>query len=388
MEEEKTTTTTTNTEMNENLITSFVEITSSTREEASFFLESHRWDLDAAVSAFLDSDAADLPAVPNPNLPPPSIPAAEPSPENQEAENPSGSRNTMSRGNIRTFADLNSSPAGGGGSDSDEGQEYYTGGQKSGMMVQDPNKAKDVDALFERARLSAVDRPVEPSRSASTSFTGASRMLSGEPVPSAPPPQQQQQDQPQVVMHTITFWRNGFTVDDGPLRRFDDPQNAAFMESIVKSECPRELEPVDRKIRVHVGLVRREDNYTEPPKPKNPFQGVGRTLGASGSGSAAEAQAPPAQMNTARGPARGLVVDQAVPTTSVQLRLADGTRLVSRFNNHHTVRDVRGFIDASRPGGSREYQLLTMGFPPKQLSDLDLTIEQAGIANSVVIQKL
>lgn len=184
------------------------------------------------------------------------------------------------------------------------------------------------------------------------------------------------------------------------------------LQSIVKSECPRELEPVDRKIRVHVGLVRREDNYTvisiplslcntyslcsqsvslhtqEPPKPKNPFQGVGRTLGASGSGSAAEAQAPPAQMNTAPGPSRGLVVDQAVPKTSVQLRLADGTRLVSRFNNHHTVRDVRGFIDASRPGGSREYQLLTMGFPPKQLTDLDLTIEQAGIANSVVIQKL
>lgn len=102
----------------------------------------------------------------------------------------------------------------------------------SGMMVQDPNKAKDVDALFERARLSAVDRPVEPSRSVSTSFTGASRMLSGEPVPSAPPPQQQ--DQPQVVMHTITFWRNGFTVDDGPLRRFDDPQNAAFMEVLSK----------------------------------------------------------------------------------------------------------------------------------------------------------
>ena len=104
-------------------------------------------------------------------------------------------------------------------------------------MVQDPTKkAKDVDALFEQARLSAVDRPVEPSRSASTSFTGASRMLSGEPVPSAAPPQQQQQqqDQPQLVMHTITFWRNGFTVDDGPLRSFEDPQNAAFMEVLTQ----------------------------------------------------------------------------------------------------------------------------------------------------------
>jgi serine/threonine-protein phosphatase 2A regulatory subunit B'/UBX domain-containing protein 1 len=255
------------------------------------------------------------------------------------------------------------------------------------MMVQDPRKPKDVDALFEQARQSAVDRPVEPSsRSASTSFTGAARLLSGETVSSSP--QQAQQDQPQVVMHTITFWMNGFTVDDGPLRRFDDPENRAFMESIAKSECPHELEPVDRKIRVHVDLVRREENYTEPPKPKNPFLGVGRTLGASGSGtSSAEPQAPPPQRNTAPAPSRGLVVDPAVPVTSIQLRLADGTRLVSRFNNHHTVRDIRGFIDASRPGGSKEYQLLTMGFPPKQLTELDQTIEQAGIANSVVIQK-
>ncbi|CAH8381969.1 unnamed protein product [Eruca vesicaria subsp. sativa] len=147
--------------------------------------------------------------------------------ENQGA---SGSRNTRSRqqaGNIRTFADLNRSPADGADIDSDEGQEYYTGGQRSGMMVQDPKKPKDVDALLEQARLSAVDRPVEPSRSASTSFTGASRMLSGEPVPSAP--QQQLQEQPQLVMHTIAFWSNGFTVNDGPLRMFEDPENA-FME--------------------------------------------------------------------------------------------------------------------------------------------------------------
>ncbi|KAF3531625.1 hypothetical protein DY000_02039132 [Brassica cretica] len=44
-----------------------------------------------------------------------------------------------------------------------------------------PNKnilfGPSVDALFEQARLSAVDRPVD-------SFTEASRMLSGEPVPS------------------------------------------------------------------------------------------------------------------------------------------------------------------------------------------------------------
>ncbi|CAM8954477.1 unnamed protein product [Rhodiola kirilowii] len=42
---------------NETLIRSFSEITSVTREEALFFLESHNWDLDSAVSTFFDSSA-------------------------------------------------------------------------------------------------------------------------------------------------------------------------------------------------------------------------------------------------------------------------------------------------------------------------------------------
>ena len=33
------------------------------------------------------------------------------------------------------------------------------------------------------------------------------------------------------------------------------------LQSIARSECPRELEPVDRNIRVHVDLVKRDDNY-------------------------------------------------------------------------------------------------------------------------------
>lgn len=95
-----------------------------------------------------------------------------------------------------------------------------------------------------------------------------------------------------------------------------------------------------------------------------------------------------AALNTAPSPSSGLVVDATLPTTSVQLRLADGTRMVAHFNHHHTIRDIHRFIDASRPGSARNYQLQAMGFPPKQLTDLDQTVEQAGIANSVVIQKL
>ncbi|XAR65692.1 hypothetical protein NMG60_11009881 [Bertholletia excelsa] len=291
---------------------------------------------------------------------------------------------STSRGGIRTLSDLNRPSGHDSDSDSDGPQEYYTGGEKSGMLVQDPSKGgNDVDAIFNQARqLGAVEGPIENLRpsSSSRSFTGTGRLLSGETVPSAP-------QQPENVIHNIVFWRNGFTVNDGPLRRLDDPENAPLLESIRKSECPKELEPADRRSSVHVNLIRRDENYPEPEKCQVPFQGVGRTLGGSTAPAATEPTGE-APLGSAPTPSNGLVVDPNLPSTSIQLRLADGTRMISHFNYHHTVGDIRAFIDASRPGGNRTYRLQTVGFPPKQLTDPSQTIEQAGLANSVVIQKL
>jgi UBX domain-containing protein 1 len=87
----------------------------------------------------------------------------------------------------------------------------------------------------------------------------------------------------------------------------------------------------------------------------------------------------------------GFRLDESLPTTSLQIRLSDGTRLVARFNTSNTIRDLRAFIDASRPSGTGpviSYQLQTVGFPPKQLDDVSKTIEEEGIANSVIIQKV
>lgn len=98
------------------------------------------------------------------------------------------------------------------------------------MLVQDPKRGNDVDAIFNQAEQSAaVQGPPEQLRpSSSKSFTGKARLLSGETVPSAPQP-------PEPVHHTITFWTNGFTVDDGPLRRLDDPANAPFLNVILNA---------------------------------------------------------------------------------------------------------------------------------------------------------
>ncbi|KAL3624670.1 Plant UBX domain-containing protein 4 [Castilleja foliolosa] len=397
------------------LINTFFEITAcASKSEALFFLESHNFDLDAAVSTFLDNSnpAADNPPSPAAQIQPqhsPSQFSASPSrsrsPSPPPASRSYGLRTSVKRsaggstsgvrrrgggggggGGIRTLSDLSKNPKHEEDSDSDpdyDPQEYYTGGEKSGMIVQDPSKPNDVDEIFNQARRAgAVDASSEhgvPS-SSSSSFAGTARLLSGD-VPSTPQP-------PEIVNRSITFWRNGFTIDDGPLRRLDDPENAPFLESIMKSECPKELAPADRRTQVHVNLTRKEEDYRQPEQRQLPFHGVGRTLGSTNATTPVESNSVTTVLTTAPAPSFGLIVNQDEPCTSIQLRLADGTRMVSRFNHRHTIRDIRGFIDASRPDGPRAYQLQTMGFPPKQLTDLDQTVEEAGIANSVVIQKL
>ncbi|KAJ8761185.1 hypothetical protein K2173_001241 [Erythroxylum novogranatense] len=285
-------------------------------------------------------------------------------------------------GGIHTLSDLNRRIGPDSDSDDEAPPQYYTGGEKSGMLVQDPTKGNDVDDIFNQARqLGAVEGPLEH-LGPSSSFSGTARLLTGESVPS--PPQQ-----PQTSVHNIVFWTNGFTVNDGPLRRLDDPENASFLESIRRSECPKELDPADKRSLVHVKLIRRDEECPEPEKQQlAPFQGIGRTLGSSSTPAATEPSGGcTAVNNSAPTFSTDPVVDETLPSTSVQLRLVDGTRMIARLNYQHTINDIRAYIDLSRPEGARNYQLQVMGFPPKLLTDSAQTIEEAGLANSVIIQK-
>ncbi|KAL1197481.1 Plant UBX domain-containing protein 5 [Cardamine amara subsp. amara] len=344
----------------EKLISSFTEITSSSIKVAIYFLGTNQWNLNAAVSNFFEAndtnpsenellrrDRIEIPdssSSSSDDSLPPLLFVRSRSPSDPSrfhyclrpklpGEDPYGCRTIKRRRyrrKVRTLDYLSDDT----NTDSDEAKESNDEGDKSEMLEQDPGKAKDVDAVLVKANESAMERPIESSRS-----------MSGETV-SAELQEEKLQDQSHdVVTSTVTIWKNGFTIDDSQLKSLDDPENVAYLESITSLESSRVLSPV----RVQVKLIRREEeNFNESP--------------ASDSVS-------------------------TEPTISIKLRLADGTRLVSRFNTHHTVRDVRDFIDVTRPDDSKDYQLLIMGFPPKLLSDLDQTIEKACIANSVLIQK-
>lgn len=81
------------------------------------------------------------------------------------------------------------------------------------------------------------------------------------------------------ITKTVTLYSNGFRVNDGPLRKMDDPKNRQFIEALSKEEYPQEWEEESRKngIRFQVALNdKRSEEYIEP---FDKFSGKGQSLG-------------------------------------------------------------------------------------------------------------
>jgi UBX domain-containing protein 1 len=188
------------------------------------------------------------------------------------------------------------------------------------------------------------------------------------------------------VERRLTFWRDGFSIEDGPLYRYDDPRNQQLLSLIRAGRAPLELFDVrfDQALKIEVDQRTNED-YQEPAKkPAKPFSGGGNRLGSAtpevtGAGTSSSAAAPPPPAAKPE-----IKVDDSKPSTTIQLRLGDGTRLVVKVNLDHTVADLRGLVAASRPDG-RAFVLQTT-FPSRELPDGE-TVEQAGLKNAVVVQR-
>ncbi|DBA76970.1 hypothetical protein WJX77_003686 [Trebouxia sp. C0004] len=387
--------------MDSEALSQFVSLTSSTPDAAKFFLESANGNVEAAIDQYFASGGQahqeeSVPAAVEQHqaaaataITPATVSAAASAP----VKKPAAAKSKRPTGGVRSLADV-ARDAEDSDDDDDEGNEYYAGGQKSGQVVKGAPKNKDggqkVNSIFEQARaLGATEGSIadlqQPSSSGGGAFTGQARTLAGGPATPAAPSQSAETSQ-QPIVHTITFFNEGvFTVNDGEPRNIADPENRPFMESITKGECPAELDPGSRSQQVSVNLVRSEKPYQAPPKPKyKAFSGSGQTLAGPSSG-ASPSTSTTLPASSASTPWAG--VNESEPATSIQLRLADGSRMVARFNLTHTVADIRQFIKASRPDMQQGYALQMTGFPPKQLTEDSATIKAAGLEGAVVTQK-
>lgn len=221
--------------------------------------------------------------------------------------------------------------------------QSYTGGEKSGLAVQNPEGPD----YFERCAAAS------------------------HAVPNTAPPV------PANTKRSIVVYRDGFTVDGGEFRPLTDPINMKFMKEIEKGYAPSELQKASDKP-VNVELIdKRSEEYKEPPAPQaqQRFSGEGMRLdgGASRPASASVCL-----------DAGSVQIDASKPKTKIQIRFHDGQRRVQEFNEDQTVGDLRRFCNDC--AGIQSMKILE-GFPPKEIVDDSQTLKAAGLLNSAVTVK-
>lgn len=223
----------------------------------------------------------------------------------------------------------------------------------------------------------------EPSSASASRFRGSGQTLGGDDAPSQtiPDPQPRVPDVGPTQTRTLHIWEDGFSVESGPLHRFDDPQNAADLQMIRQGRAPLHLMGVRPDQPIDVQLVKHEENYKALPKVYKPFSGGGRRLGSPTPGPSTSTPAAPATTSTqttSTAPASAAKpepeIDPSQPTVSLRIQLANGTRLPARFNTSHTIDDVYQFIERASPGGDTRPWVLATTFPNKDHTDKSLAL--------------
>lgn len=182
------------------------------------------------------------------------------------------------------------------------------------------------------------------------------------------------------VLH---IWQDGFSIDDGELRRFDDPANMSDLQLIRQGRAPLHLMNVEHDAPVDVKLQQHDTPYVPQPKKYRPFGGSGRRLGSPvpGADTASSAAAAPTSQTTPASATAASTstqappsVDSSQPTLMLRIQLPDGTRLPARFNTSSTVGDVYGFIQSASPDTQSRSWVLATTFPNKEHTDKDLVL--------------
>ncbi|XP_036167487.1 NSFL1 cofactor p47 isoform X2 [Myotis myotis] len=367
----------------------FVAVTGTEDDRARFFLESAGWDLQIALASFYE-DGGDEDIV--------TISQATPS---------SVSRGTVSSDNrVTSFKDLIHDQD--EDEEEEEGQRFYAGGsERSGQQIVGPPRKRSpnelVDDLFKGAKEHGAVAVEQMTRSPGETskpkpFAGGGYRLGAAPEEeSAYVAGERRRHSSQDVHIVLKLWKSGFSLDNGELRSYQDPSNAQFLESIRRGEVPAELRRLAHGGQVNLDMEdHRDEDFVKPKGAFKAFTGEGQKLGSVLTGSSLLSTAPqvlntvfPAQQaeNEAKA-SSSISIDESQPTTNIQIRLADGGRLVQKFNHSHRISDIRLFIVDARPAMAATSFVLMTTFPNKELADENQTLKEANLLNAVIVQRL
>eukprot|EP00124_Ichthyophonus_hoferi_P005876 Ihof_evm1s1013 gene=Ihof_evmTU1s1013 len=378
------------------LVQQFMEMTKVNEGLAKFFLDLHHWKLEDALNGYYsggidhkmpEEEEEELGEEEEEEM----DPMYSPTPGDESPEARTGPPRTRARSGassrFATLNDINNDKE----EDEREGERYFAGGgpHSSGQLFEASIKRKEerrreekkfsnfIENIFQRAYRTGVASSEERNRNQSNefrAFAGQGSKLGEDEESSERVGELLNQQSSDPIVHEITFWRQGFTVNDGDLRLYSDPANVDFLADVEKGIAPRELTKDQNNERRLNGIEIRlydhkADDYVAIKKKPRYFSGEGQRLGSpvpnvtSNKSSETTTTAPTTALTSSTSI---IALDSTQPTTQIQVRLADGSRLIGKFNHTHTVGDIRNFVRQSRP--TANHFVLMTTFPSKELS--------------------
>ncbi|KAK6458891.1 uncharacterized protein RJT20DRAFT_123999 [Scheffersomyces xylosifermentans] len=301
---------------------------------------------------------------------------------------------------VRTFRDLNEDED---SEDDKTNTNFFTGGEKSALQVEDPNKDKRgksdqpiIDEIFQRAR-DQMDQPddrpsAQQEEIQAPRFSGTGFQLGDGTTPSAPiiDPSSRLPQRPNKVTREITFWKQGFTVGDGPLHRYDDPSNLTILQELKRGRVPMSLLDVEFGQDVDVSVFKKTDEDWTPPKRKaGGFHGHGQRLGSPVPGEVISSPQPAASTES---PLKQESTPKPEPEeegdSTVQIRFANGKRTSKKFKSTDSIKTVYEFVRNHEYNDSQKAFTLSHAFPVKPIEESEEnTVESSKLKNAVIVQR-
>ncbi|XP_006167719.1 UBX domain-containing protein 2A [Tupaia chinensis] len=192
-------------------------------------------------------------------------------------------------------------------------------------------------------------------------------------------------EQKKQVDVSIKLWKNGFTVNDD-FRSYSDGASQQFLNSIKKGELPSELKGIFDKEEVDVKVEDKKNEVCMSTKPVfQPFSGQGNRLGSATPKIVSKAKSMEVEN---KNNLSAVPLNDLEPITNVQIWLANGKRIVQKFNTSHRVRHIKDFIEKYQGSQRSPPFSLATALPFLKLLDETLTLEEADLQNAVIIQRL
>ena len=168
--------------------------------------------------------------------------------------------------------------------DDDEGhQNMFAGGEKSGLSIQNPSRdaqdeVRNILSRAVQAPLPVASDPQRPQPFGGTGYTLGSDSTPSQPLVQSQPQLRQRQG---PTRRQLTLWRNGFTIDNGQLFAYSNPQSLESLREIRMGRIPRNIAGVEMGEDVEMQLVKKETEDWSPDA-----VGQGRERGGPSGGSA------------------------------------------------------------------------------------------------------